>query len=180
MPAGSNGLHHDGQGRIQGSGDQVVGQFVGVVEAATDHEEVTTVHRASAHDRQASPVKEALAFGAQAGREALPIAGTQRLLRDTGDITEQKTCSALHANDFGARDGQRVGVALLFEEDAQVRAMAVNGISHDPAEKQASSGLVRKRTRSGIWAACLRGRSEHQSSGRYNSREIRAWESAVT
>ena len=43
MPAGTNGLHHDGEGRLQGSVDQVIGQFVGVVEAATDHEKCSTV-----------------------------------------------------------------------------------------------------------------------------------------
>jgi hypothetical protein len=45
------------------------------VEAAAHDEPMATVSDASLRDWQASPVKEALAFGAQALPETLPIAG---------------------------------------------------------------------------------------------------------
>ncbi len=136
--AGAAGLDDDGQRRIQGSVDQIIGQFVGVVQAATDHEPVTTVHGASVHEGQACPVKEALAFGAQALREALPVPGMERLLRHAGHITEQEAGAGLHTHGFGRRDGQGVGVALLFQEAAQVRAVAIDRIGDHPADGQVS------------------------------------------
>ena len=39
----------------------------------------------------------------------------------------------LHADDFDRGNRQRVGVALLLQEEAQVRAMPVDRIGHDPA-----------------------------------------------
>jgi hypothetical protein len=44
----------------------------------------------------------------------------------------------------------------------------------------ASSGLVWKRTLSGIWAPRLRSASSHQSRGRYSSRSMRACPRVVT
>ena len=64
VPAGPDGLDDGGERRGQGSKDQVIGQFVRVIEAATNHEEVATVERALVEDRQDGPVKEALALGA--------------------------------------------------------------------------------------------------------------------
>lgn len=64
-PPCANGLDHDGQRGVWWGPDQEVGQFVGIVEAAAHEEPMTTVHGASMHDWQASPVKEAFAFGAQ-------------------------------------------------------------------------------------------------------------------
>src|SRR5215475_12125203 len=55
----ANRLHHERQRRLHGSVDQVIGQLVRVVEAATDHEPMTTVRDTSMYHRQASPVEEA-------------------------------------------------------------------------------------------------------------------------
>src|SRR5216684_6906838 len=91
VPTASNSLHHGGQGCIRWGPDQEIGQLVRVVEAATHHEPMATVHDACLHHRQARPVEEALALGAQALREALPIPGMEGLLRDAGHVTEQET-----------------------------------------------------------------------------------------
>lgn len=66
LPPCANGLHHDGQGGVGWSPDQVVRQLVEVVQTAAHHEPMATVHDASVHDGQQCPVKEALAFGTQA------------------------------------------------------------------------------------------------------------------
>ncbi len=97
---------------------------------------MTTIHGASVHQGQARPVKEALAFGALAGRETLPILGVQRLVRDVRDIGQHVAGCRLHTHDFGAWDGQRVGAGLLFQEPAQVGAVAVDGIGDHPAHGQ--------------------------------------------
>ncbi len=84
------------------------------------------------HDRQASPVKEALAFGARTGRETVPIARAQGLPGDARDIAEQKTRPCLYTDDFSGRNGQHVGVALVLQASAQFGAVAVDRIGHDP------------------------------------------------
>lgn len=43
----------------------------------------------------------------------------------------------LDAHHFDGRNGQGVSVALLFQEKAQVGAVAVDGISYDPADGHA-------------------------------------------
>jgi hypothetical protein len=124
VPAGADGLHHEGQRRVEWGPDQVIGQFVWVVEAAPHHEPMATVYGAPMHHGQARPIKEALAFGAQARRVALPVAGTQRLLRTAGHISQQDARAGLYTDDFGGGHRQRVGVALLLQEVAQARAVA--------------------------------------------------------
>src|SRR5438128_5251418 len=42
-PAGATGLHHSGEWRGKGSPDQVIGQLVRVVEAATYHQPVSSL-----------------------------------------------------------------------------------------------------------------------------------------
>ena len=66
VPAGADGLHHGGQGRVGWGPDQVIGQLVRVVQAAAHDEPMAPVGGAGLHEGQASPVKEALAFGALA------------------------------------------------------------------------------------------------------------------
>jgi hypothetical protein len=85
-----------------------------VVETATHDEEMATVQGAPMHHGQASPIKEAFAFGTQASRETLPIPSAEGLLCDAGYITEQETCACLHTDNFGGRDGHRVGATLLL------------------------------------------------------------------
>ena len=136
VPAGADGLHHEGQGRVRRRPDQVVRQLTGVVEAAAHHEPMALIHRAPMHHRQARPVKETLAFGAQALREALPIPGAERLLRNAGHISQQDARAGLDTDDFGGGHRQRVGVALLLQEVAQARAVAIDGIGHHPADGQ--------------------------------------------
>src|SRR6266516_3794199 len=185
VPAASDSLHHGGQGRVGWRPDQVIGQLIGVVEAAAHEEPMATIRDPSLHHGQARPVKEALAFGAQALREALPLLGTQRLLRDAGYVTEQQAGAGLYTDHFRGGNSQGIGVALLLQEEAQFGAVTVDGIGDHPTDgspadvvrsimRWPSSGLVAKRTASGIWAASLRAGSAHQSSGRYNSRSMRA------
>jgi hypothetical protein len=66
MKACPDGLHHGGQGCVGWGPDQVIGQLVRVVQAAAHDEPMAPVHGAGLHEGQASPVKEALAFGALA------------------------------------------------------------------------------------------------------------------
>jgi len=75
VPAGANGLYHDGQRRVGWRPDQVIRQLVRVVKAASYHEPMATVCGAPVHAGQAGPVKEPFAFGALAHREALPVLG---------------------------------------------------------------------------------------------------------
>src|SRR5262249_15785941 len=57
VPPCANGLHHDGEGRLIWSGNEVISQFVGVVEATTDHKELSTVHGARrAQSKRRSPL----------------------------------------------------------------------------------------------------------------------------
>jgi hypothetical protein len=100
----ANRLHHEGQRRLHGSVDQVIGQLVRVVEAATDHEPMATVRDTSMHHRQASPVEEVLAFAALARRVAVPIAGTEGLLCDASHVSQQQASACLPSSDFAARD----------------------------------------------------------------------------
>ena len=66
VPPCPNSLHYGGQRSLEWSPNQVVSQLVWLIQAAAHDKEVSTVHSACMHDGQASPVKEALAFGAQA------------------------------------------------------------------------------------------------------------------
>ena len=88
VPAGANGLHHGGQGRLRRGPDQIIGQFMRVLQAAAKDEPMATVQAAPMHQRQPGPIKEALAFGALALTEPLPIAGMERLVRDAGHISQ--------------------------------------------------------------------------------------------
>src|SRR5260370_13421561 len=101
MPVGATGLHHGGQGGVGRGPDQEIGQLVWVVEAAAHQEPMATVHGASVHDWQASPVKEALPFGTQALTQTLPITDTERLLCDAGHRASQDACPCLYTDDFG-------------------------------------------------------------------------------
>ena len=123
-PAGTDGLYHDGQGRVGWGKDQVIGQLGRVVQAATKDEPMATVHHAPVDHRQAGPVKEALAFGAQALTQALPVLGAEDTVRDAGHISQQEADACLPSSDFGGRHRQRVGVALLLEPVPQVGAVA--------------------------------------------------------
>ena len=100
VPAGPDGLDDGGERRGQGSKDQVIGQFVRVIEAATNHEEVATVERALVEDRQDGPVKEPLALGAQALGESLPVLRAERTLGDAAHISKQRAGGGLDTNDF--------------------------------------------------------------------------------
>src|SRR6266480_276968 len=84
VPTASDSLHHGGQGRVGWRPDQIIGQLIGVVEAAAHEEPMATIRDTSLHHRQASPVKKTLAFGAQALREAVPLPDTERLLGNAG------------------------------------------------------------------------------------------------
>ena len=143
------------------------------------------VHAAGLCYGQARPVEETLAFGAQALREALPLPRTERLLGDAGHIREQQAGAGLHTDHLDGGDGQGVRQALLLQEGAQVGTVAVDGIGHHPAEGQAGSlgaldhqlaqfGFGAKGDRLGDMGGLPPGRSAHQSSGRYNSRSMRA------
>ena len=105
VPPGPNGAHHDGQGRVRWSPDQVVSQLVRVVEATTKDEPMAPIHPALMQQRQAGPIKATLAFGALAGTEPLPVLGSERLLRDAGHIGQQDPGARLHTHDFGRGDG---------------------------------------------------------------------------
>ena len=110
-----------------------------LVEAATHHEPMATVRDPSLHHGEASPVKETLAFGAQALRERLPIPRTERLLGNAGHIREQEACPCLHTDHLDGGDGQGIRQALLLQEGAQGGTVPVDGIGHHPAAVQAGS-----------------------------------------
>ena len=55
-----------------------------------------------------------------------------------GDIAVQAPRFGLHADHFGARNGQGVGVALLLQPEPQVGAVSVDGIGDHLADRQAS------------------------------------------
>src|SRR5437879_2628948 len=80
VPTPSNGLHHEGQGRVEWGKDQVIGQLTGVVEAATHHEPMAVIEQAMVNHRQDSPIKEPLAFGPVALTEPLPVLWAHGLL----------------------------------------------------------------------------------------------------
>src|SRR5260221_2964778 len=94
VPTASDSLHHGGQGRVGWRSGQVMGKLIGVVEAAVHEEPMATIRDTSMHHRQASPVKKALPFAAQARRVAVPLPGTERLL-----------CNAGYADSAGGRCG---------------------------------------------------------------------------
>jgi hypothetical protein len=124
VPAAANGAYDGGERRGQWGKDQVSGDLAGIVEAAPKDEEVAVVEAALVQDGQAGPGKEALAFAAQALREELPVRWAQRLLLDGSDIRQQAALVRLDTDDLERGDRQGVGVALLFQEDPQVRAVA--------------------------------------------------------
>jgi hypothetical protein len=124
MPACANGLHDGGQRRGQRSKDQVVGQLVGVVKTTAKDQEVAAVDAAALEAGQDGPIKEPLAFGAQALTQWLPVLLAKGLLGDVGDRVEQASLLGLHTDDLDGRHSQRVGVAVGFEEGAQVGAVA--------------------------------------------------------
>jgi hypothetical protein len=132
VPARANGLHDGGQGGGKRCEDQVIRQFVGIVKAAADHQEVASILGPSLHPRQHRPIKEAFTLGALTLTEAPPGASAQ-LVGDAAHVSEQAARVALHTDGFGAGDGQRVEEALCFQEGAQIRAVAVHGIGDDPA-----------------------------------------------
>src|SRR5437660_2444585 len=72
-PASANGLHHGGERRGKGSPDQVIGQLMWVVEAATDEQPVSSIDGAALHPGQERPVEEPFPFGAQTLAEAVPV-----------------------------------------------------------------------------------------------------------
>ena len=123
VPTRANGLHDGGERRGLGSKDQVVGQSVRGVQAATHDQEVAAVDAAALEPGQDGPVKEALAFGAQALTQGLPVLLAKGLLGDVGHRVEQASLLGLDTDDLDGWHGQRVGVALRFEEGAQVGAV---------------------------------------------------------
>src|ERR1700686_395863 len=96
VPAGPNGPHHDGQRRVRWRPDQVIGQFVRVVEATTKDEPMATVYPTPVEERQAGPIKASLAFGSLAGTESVPVLFAQRPLCDAGDIGQQEASAGLY------------------------------------------------------------------------------------
>ena len=108
-----------------------------VVEAATDEQPVSSVDGASLHPGQERPVEEPVTLGAQAHREALPVA-SMHLVGDAAHIAEQGSVTRLHADHLDRGNSQCVGRALRFEKRAQLRAMPVDAISHHPAAGHAS------------------------------------------
>ena len=114
VKACTNGLHDGGKLRGLGSTDQVKGQLVGIVEAATEHQEVASVLCPGLHPGEHRPVKEAFPFGALALAKPLPVAGLQ-VVGEAADIAEQAACFRLHADHLGAGNGKprRRSPALL-------------------------------------------------------------------
>jgi hypothetical protein len=76
VPTSTNSGNHEGERGVEWSPDEEVGQLGGIVEAAAHQEEGSAINVPSVSNGQASPIKEALPLGAQALREAVPIAGT--------------------------------------------------------------------------------------------------------
>jgi hypothetical protein len=137
VPTGTDGGNHEGERSVGWGPDEEKGQHARIVEAAAHQEEGSAINVPSVSNGQASPIKEAFPLGSQALREAVPIAGTQCLVCDGSDIAQQKIASAcLDADRFGGRDGEDVGIALLLEPVAQLRTVAVDTISDDPANRQ--------------------------------------------
>ena len=89
------------------------------------------IDAAALHPGQDGPVEEPFAFGALTHREALPVLGAQ-LVSDAAHIAEHGAVTRLHADDFDRGNRQRVGGAVLLQEEAQVRAMPVDRIGHHP------------------------------------------------
>ena len=124
MPAGANGLHDEGQRRGQWGKDEVRGDLAGIIEAAAQDEEVAVIDTALVQDGQDGPGEEALALGAQALGEQLPVVWAQRLLLDGGHIGEQESIAGLDTDDLDGGNGEGVGVVLLFQPEAQIGAVA--------------------------------------------------------
>jgi len=135
VPSRANGLHDGGQQHVFGGENQVIGQGVWVVKAATDDQEVLSIHRPGLCPGQDGPVKEPVPFGALTLTEPVPVAGAQGR-RDAAHIPGQTCLLALHTDDLGRGDGQGIAEALRFQEGAQVRAMAVDCIGNYPVDRQ--------------------------------------------
>ena len=162
VPTASDSLHHGGQGCIRWGPDQEIGQLVRVVEAATHHEPVATIPGTSMHHGQASPVKEALAFGPQALGETLPIPRAEGLLGNAGHIREQEACPCVHTDHLDGGDGKprKPGPGppgRRADRDCALRSVSATTQRMGRRASWArsiicwpSSGLVAKRTASGI------------------------------
>jgi hypothetical protein len=124
VPTTADGLDHEGQRRSGASEDEVGGDLAGIVEAATKEEEVAVIDAALMDDGQDGPGEETLTFGAQALGEEVPVGWTQGLLLDGGHISQQAAVAGLDSDDLNGGDRQSVGVVLLFQPEAQVRAVA--------------------------------------------------------
>ena len=94
--------------------------------------------RRHAGTRAGWPNQRAAPLGALALTESLPVLSAQRTVPAAGDIAVQAPRFGLHADHFGARNGQGVGVALLLQPEPQVGAVSVDGIGDHPADRQAS------------------------------------------
>jgi hypothetical protein len=105
VKAGANGLHDEGQRGSRRRKDEVGSDLAGIIEAATQDEEVAVIDAALMHDGQDGPGEETLAFGAQALGEQLPVLGAQRLLLDGGDIGEQGSVAGLASSDLDGGNG---------------------------------------------------------------------------
>ena len=138
MPASADGLHDEGERRVRGRPDQVIGHLSRIIQAAPKDEEVASIDGALVQEGQDGPIKEALALGALALREALPVGRAQGTRREAAHISQQGTGWGLDTHDFGGRHRQRVGVALLLQEGAQLGAVTIDGIGHDPVDGEVS------------------------------------------
>lgn len=135
-PTSAVDLGQSGQGGVGGSPDQDEGQCGGIIEAAAHEQPVAIIVGASLQQGQTSPIEKLLALRARTGREPVPIARTQSLLSDGGDIPKQRPVTRLDTDDLGGRDRQSKGVVLVLEPLAQLRAVAVDGVTNDPLKGQ--------------------------------------------
>ena len=136
-PAGTDGQNDRVQRGPRRCEDQVIGLLAWVVDAAAQHQEVASIHRAAMDQRQDGPIKASVSFGPLAHREPLPVLGAQFLLLDACRLSNP-VCSlgVLNADDFIGRDRHRIEVALLFQPEPQVSAVSIHGIGHHPVDRQ--------------------------------------------
>src|SRR5690348_11730630 len=88
VPTAANGSYHGSKRGVEWGPDQIIGHLVWIVQTTTKDEPMAPIGDSRVHDWQASPVKEALPFGALTGSETVPIASTQRLPCDARHIAE--------------------------------------------------------------------------------------------
>src|SRR5258708_16770540 len=62
VPTASDSLHHGGQGRVGWRPDQVIGQLIGVVEAAAHEQPMATLPHTTIPHTQPTPAKKPLPF----------------------------------------------------------------------------------------------------------------------